>query len=236
MNMKLKCASAPALRRSAAGISSTAMTAVLALSLSALSLWGLGLLGGVLIADDGGSGAGGDTVGTLPLMSNPPPPPPELISPPPGGPGAPGVMMPTGPATPILTLEGPVNEVQAMIVDAYGDGGVYVRWLGNGIARFEFYGRDTVLLDRTLFQNSFVKARILVGSSFQGAIATIKVDDVVKSTRALVAGTLDTRLHTMTQTGLIDHGVIWHAESVQHVHAVLAIKGNANLIKLEQRD
>jgi len=200
----------------------------LTLGLALTLLAGLGSLTGALIADGGasGSGAGGDTVGTLPLLSLPPAP---LIDPD-GGETA------TGPATPILTMSGPIAELQGMIVDAYGDGGVVLTWLGNGNGRFDFYGHDTVILDRTRFQNSFVKAQIAIGSSFQGALVKISVNDVVRATHAASAGTVDTRLRKMTQTGLVDLGVVWHAESAQHVHAVLSFKGSGNLIKIEQRD
>lgn len=199
--------------------------APLILSIALTLLAGLGLFRGALIADGGGSGAGGDTVGTLPLLTLPGAP---LIDPN-GNPMF-------GPMTPILTLSGPVSEVTSMIVDAYGDGGYVLTWLGNGNARFDFYGHDTIILDRTRFQNSFVKAQIAIGSSFQGALVKISVNDVVRSTHAVTAGTVDTRLRKMAQTGLIDMGVVWHAENAQHVHSVLAFKGSGNLIKIDQRD
>lgn len=200
----------------------------LALVLALTLLAAFGLLGGALIADGGasGSGAGGDTVGTLPLLSQPPAP---LIDPNGGIPS-------TGPATPILSLSGPLPELTGMIVDAYGDGIVVLTWLGNGDVRFDFYGHATVILDRTRFLNSFIKAQITIGSSFQGALVKLTVNDVLRSTHALSAGTIDTRLRKMTQTGLVDQGVVWHAENAQHVHTVISFKGSGNLIKLEQRD
>jgi hypothetical protein len=200
----------------------------LALGLALTVLTGLGFFARELVADGGvsGSGAGGDTVGTLPLSSQPPS---NLIDPNSGSSA-------TGPATPILSLTGPLSELNGMIVDAYGDGNVYLTWLGNGNARFDFYGHDTVILDRTRFQNSFVKAQITIGSSFQGALVQLSVNDVVRSVHAISAGTIDTRLRKMTQTGLIDLGVVWHAENAQHVHSVLSFKGSGNLIKIDQRD
>lgn len=210
----------------------------LAIGIAVTLLAGLGFFASTLIAAGGsgdlspsGSGAGGDTVGTLPLMSNPPPPPSPLMAP-----GGSSSTAPTGPQTPILTLQGPLTELQSMIVDAYGDGGVYVAFLGNGIARMEFYGHDTVLLDRTAYANSFVKAQISIGSSFQNALARISVNGVIRQTHVLHEGTIDTRLRQMSQTGLIDVGVVWHAESVNHLHSVLEFKGTGNLIKIEQRD
>jgi hypothetical protein len=200
----------------------------LALVLALALLAGFGLFTGTLLADGGasGSGAGGDTVGTLPVMSNPPAP---LIDPNGGLPAS-------GPAVPILSLSGPLSELKAMIVDAYGEGYVVLTWLGNGDVRFDFYGHDTVILDRTRFLNSFIKAQITVGSSFQGAIVRLFVNDVLRSTHALSAGMIDTRLRKMTQTGLIDLGVVWHAENAQHTHSVMSFKGTGNLVKIEQRD
>lgn len=200
----------------------------LALVLALTLLAGFGLLTSTLIADGGtsGSGAGGDTVGTLPLMSQPPSP---LIDPN-------GGLIQTGPAAPILSLSGPLSELQGMIVDAYGDGSVVLTWLGTGDVRLDFYGHDTVILDRTRFLNSFIKAQITIGSSFQGAIVKLFVNDVLRSTHALSAGTIDTRLRKMTQTGLVDQGVVWHAVNAQHVHSVMSFKGSGNLLKIEQRD
>lgn len=198
---------------------------------------GLCWLGGHLVAGDlhyapSGGGAGGDSVTGLPLMADP-----GMGSNPAGEHDAyPGHLMPTGPSTPIFALVGTQAEIDAAVFDAYGPGSMNVVDLGNGLVRYEFYGRVTVELRRAQFQASFVSAQILVGSSFQGAKAIVKVNDAFKAKHMLHEGARDLHLHQLVQSGVVDLGLNWHARNTQGVHRVIAIDDHGSLIRIDQRD
>jgi hypothetical protein len=203
---------------------------------------GLALLvvaAGAVWAGDGtplapsGSGAGGDSVGSLPLSAGGPPTGPSRAGP---RDGYPGHQMPAGPATPILSLVGTQAELDAVVFDAYGTGSMASFDLGNGLVRYEFYGRVTVELRRAQFQTSFVSAQLVIGSSFQGAKAVIKVDGQFKAKHILNEGVRDLHLHQLVQSGIVDLGLNWHARNLQNVHRVIAIDDVGNLIRIDQRD
>lgn len=203
-----------------------------------IGLLALTMSAGALIADDemglaaSGTGAGGDSVGSLPFTA--PPPPAGTTG---ANAGEPGQVATTGPATPIFTLVGTQAELDLVIHDAQGTGSVTRVVLGNGLVRYEFYGRVTVWLDRSAFQSSFVSAQILIGASFQGALAKLRVDDVLKAKQILLAGSRDMRLHQLLNAGIVDLGLNWHALSPTGVHAILAVDAApGNLIRVDQRD
>lgn len=214
------------------------LNAVLLLIGTAL-LVGTVLTVGAVWASDGtplapsGSGAGGDSVGSLPLRAGPPRPGAQSTS---AGGAHPGLLMPSGPSRPILTLVGTQSELDALVFDAYGVGSINSIDLGNGLVRMEFHGHITVELRRAELLTSLVSAQIVIGSSFHGGKAKVKVNDVVKSKQILTEGARDMRLRQLVQAGIVDQGLNWHAVSLQGVHAVLDVSDQGNLIRIQQRD
>lgn len=185
---------------------------------------------GALIADGGdgpsafgGGGTGGDTVGSLPLLSIPPPGFEEF-----------------GPDKPSLALTGRDEDVRAVVADAYGlaEGACCVRVVTEipETYRYEFFGRLVVLVDRGQFQERSVATHLLIGASFQGGLAEIRVGGQLRATQVLHEGLLDLRLRSLDNAGVLNLGLNWHAANVEGVHRVIAVKATNNLIKVEQRE
>lgn len=179
-----------------------------------------------------GSGAGGDSVGSLPLQAGPPRGGQSTSV---GG-SHPGLLIPSGPSRPIFTLVGTPSELEALVFDAYGVGTIDTVDLGNGLVRMEFHGRMTVELRRAELLTSLVSAQIVVGSSFHGGKAKLKVNDVFKAKQILTEGARDMRLRQLVQAGVVDLGLNWHAVSLQGAHRVLDFSDHGNLIRIQQRD
>ena len=196
--------------------------------LAALALL-LALGTGALIAEGeggstsfGGAGTGGDTVGSLPLMAAPP--------------GS-----ETGePLQPIFTLIGRDQDVLDLIIDAYPTAAdAAYRRVGleePGLSRYEFYGRLVLVLDRAALQQLDVSGEILVGSSFSGGMAQLRVNNQLRATQVLYPGSFDMRLRLLDATGVLGQGLSWHALSLSGVHRVIAAKSFEDRIKLEQRE
>lgn len=203
------------------------------------SLSATALIVGAVWAGDGvpmspsGSGAGGDSVGSLPLRAGPPPPGGQSTS---VGGSHPGLLLPSGPSRPIITLVGTPNELEALVFDAYGIGSPETVDLGKGLVRMEFHGRMTIELRRAELLTSLVSAQIVVGSSFHGGQAKLKVNDVFKAKQILTEGARDMRLRQLVQAGVVDQGLNWHAVSLQGAHRVLDFSDHGNLIRIQQRD
>jgi hypothetical protein len=185
----------------------------------------------VLAGDDAGmldSGGGGDTVGSLPLMSSQPP-----------GSGGTTIGIGIGPERPIATLTGPRDEVLAAILLAEptgADGEARLFHLVNGEIRIEFYGRIRLLLDRQLLHDSPVHAGISVGSTFAGGLASYRVGGQLRAVEPLSIGPIDLRLRDLDDAGVLDQGLNWHAISLAQTHRVIDIEADGNLIELSQRD
>jgi hypothetical protein len=185
----------------------------------------------VRAGDDGASeSGGGDTVGSLPLLSS--------NGPPLGAPGG-GTTIEVGPTMPIATLSGPREAVLAAILDAYPtgpDGQVRLIHLWDGEIRVEFYGRVCVVLDRQLIQDTPVRAEVVVGSTFAGGIAQYRVGGQLRATDVLELGAKDFRLSELDRAGVLVQGLNWHGVSPLFVHRVIAIQAAGNLISIQQRD
>lgn len=174
-------------------------------------------------------GTGGDTVGSLPMMSGP------------GGsqsePDAP--ISQVGPERPAFALTGLESEVLAAIVDAFptGPDGRFARIdLPDGRVRYEFHGRMSVLLNRSRMLLGTVRAQTVVGSTFLGGVAQVSVGGVPRATEALAIGIKDLRLQTLDNMGVLVQSLRWHAVSLQNAHRVLVIKSAGNQIRIDQRD
>jgi hypothetical protein len=175
-------------------------------------------------------GGGGDTVGSLPLMSGPPPP--ES-----GGGSVQTIGI--GPETPIASLIGPRQAVFASILDAQPlgpDGAYRVVELSGDDVRVEFYGRVQVLIDRAAILDGKVRSEILVGTTFLGGIAQVHVGGVLRAVGPLTFGATDFKLKSLDEGGVLTLGLDWHAISLDHRHRVLAVRAAAGVIELEQRD
>jgi hypothetical protein len=169
-------------------------------------------------------GGGGDTVGSLPLMS---------------GPGDPGSWDPNALPLPIFALEGTPLEVEACILDAYPtgpDGACRVVRLGQDRVRYEFHGRMTVVLDRPFLRASALLGQVVVATPFGGGVAAIEVGGHARAVQTLEPGVTDLRLRTLERCGALDQGVVWHAVTLLGEHRRIELGARGNLVFVQQRD
>jgi hypothetical protein len=197
----------------------------------------LGLLARVLVADEVptsfGGGAGGDTVGSLPMMAGPG-----------HGSGGDELEKYLGPVQPAFGLEGLEVEIQALILDAYPlgpDAGFERIPLANGRVRYQFIGRVGLVLDRTLVGQTLVgqgtvRSVAVIGATFHGGMAQIAVGGQVRAQQALLMGVKDLRLAALDDAGVLAQGLNWHGVSPTWQHRVFAVRALDNTIKIEQRD
>lgn len=174
------------------------------------------------------SGGGGDTVGSLPLMSSQPP-----------GSGGTTIGIGIGPERPIAALSGPRDDVLAaiLVAEPTGAGGeARLFHLVNGEIRVEFYGRIRLLLDRQLLHDTPIRAEIHVGSTFAGGMAAYLVGGQLRAIEPLYLGVIDLRLSELDAAGVLDQGLNWHGVSLEQLHRVIEIEAGGNLIELNQRD
>lgn len=176
-------------------------------------------------------GTGGDTVGSLPMMSAPPSG---------GTTGETSSLSNTiGPDRPGFALVGLEAEVLAAIVDAYptGPDGCFERVvLPNGRVRYQFLGRMNVLLDRAFMSTGRVRAHTVVGMPFVGGVATISVANIPRASEPLALGSKDLKIQQLDASGVLDQVFRWHAVSLQNRHRVIYIKTVGNVLRVEQRD
>lgn len=173
-------------------------------------------------------GTGGDSIGSLPLMSA-------------GGPGANGSLGENlvGPVRPAFSLTGTQEHLLAAIVEAFptgADAGYAVVPLPDGRLRLEFYGRVTVVLDHARLMSTPVTGQIRIGSSFQGGVASLEVGGQIRQVQALPLGLLPLPLQQLSSSGVLQLGMVWHAVSLQSAHRVLEIKKIGERVRVEQRD
>ena len=176
---------------------------------------------GVLLAF-GGGGTGGDTVGSLPMLFAPPTPS-EL-----------------GPEKPIVCLVGTDAEVHAAVRDAYATG-MDAGYLRVALEtpnqyRYEFYGRLVLELDRNLVQLRKVSVRTVVGQSFAGGMVQVRVNNVLRATQMLAAGSIDMRVSMLDAAGILEQGFNWHAISLAGDHRILVMSALGDEVKIEQRE
>ena len=201
----------------------------LALGLGAL------LCGGLSAGDEptafGGGGTSGDTVGSLPMMAG-------------SGSGQQGGFTlgewHTGPAVPAFALVGDETELLGMIIDAYPTGvdAGFARFdLGTpGRVRYEFYGRNVIILDRAAFHAGTVRGVVVIGSTFEGGVAQLMVGTTVRAQQVLTEGISDMRLKTMDAAGVLDQRLTWHGMNQVPQHRIIAVEAVGNTIEINQRD
>jgi len=179
-----------------------------------------------LLAAPGGGGGGGDSIGSLPLTS--------------AGPG-------TGPvrgvlttlAKPSLSLTAPKSVLEGLLLQYQGqpNASIVKSDLGNGMMRYTFIGRSSLVLDRQVLETNGVDARLEIGPSFAGGMTSIAVGGKLAVAALLPLGSLDLHLAQLSQSGVVDKEVLLHAVNASKTqHAVLAIQGAGGVLHIEQRD
>jgi hypothetical protein len=225
MRLKLSLTPSPTRRRNGG---------VLALALALVCGLGAGLVGiGSLQANENpmsSGGTGGDTVGSLPL---------NMSAPGTGEKGSTGSNLLAGPERPAFALTGMEGDILATIVDAYptGPDGSYARYpLANGRVRYEFYGRMTLILNRSHMLEGMVRGQTVVGYSFAGGVASVSVGGIPRATEALVVGVRDLQVPALDSSGILTEGLAWHAVSLANRHRILYLSSIGNTIRVDQRD
>jgi len=212
-----RCSPLAALRASVAG------AFVLALSLLAV---------GGDEAMFGGSGSGGDSIGSLPLTA-------------PGGgqsdgsigeAGAPGLI---GPARPSIALTGREADLLAVLLNATpisADANYDVFELADGRLRLEFYGQLSLLLDRERLMTLPVIAQLRIGSTFQGGAATLSVAGEARGVQALPLGYLPLPLQQLSGAGVLPLGLEWRAQSLGGLVREIDVHQTGSVIHVVQHD
>ncbi|HVS09331.1 MAG TPA: hypothetical protein VMS76_05595 [Planctomycetota bacterium] len=173
-----------------------------------------------------GGGGGGDSIGSLPLTS--------------AGSGAgPARGVLTTLAKPSLSLTAPKSVLESVLLQYHPQpsASLVKSDLGNGMMRYTFLGRSSLVLDRKVLEANGVDARLEIGPSFAGGMATIAVGGKLAVATLLPLGSLDLHLAQLSQSGVADKDVLLHAVNASKTqHAVLAIHGAGGVLQIDQRD
>jgi hypothetical protein len=186
----------------------------------------LGLAAAAPLLAAPGGGGGGDSIGSLPLTS--------------AGSGsglARGVL--TTFAKPSLSLTAPKSVLESVLLQYHPQPNAYIvkSDLGDGMMRYTFLGRSSLVLDRQVLEANGIDARLEIGPSFAGGMATIAVGGKLAVATLLPLGSLDLHLAQLSQSGVADKDVLLHAVNASKAqHAVLAIHGAGGVLHIDQRD
>jgi hypothetical protein len=174
-----------------------------------------------------GGGGGGDSIGSLPLTSAG------------SGSSGPARGVLTTLAKPSLSLTAPKSVLDSVLLQYHPqpNASLVKSDLGNGMMRYTFVGRSSLVLDRQVLEANGIDARLEIGPSFAGGMATIAVGGKLAVATLLPLGSLDLHLAQLSQSGLADKDVLLHAVNASKAqHAVLAIHGAGGVLHIDQRD
>lgn len=164
---------------------------------------------------------GGDAIGSLPFAGQPP-----------GGALAQQAM-------PSIVLEGPdLAAIQALVIDAWGDGYAELFNLGiGGWVRVELQGSVSLVLDRNQLASSPVRYGLDVSQGFSGGLGVLTQNQHILRTQILPAtGDLSLPLPLLASSGVIDQGALtMHSFNALQRHHRLEISGSGGTVRLDSR-
>lgn len=173
-----------------------------------------------LIASDGGSmfgSGGGDAIGSLPFAAGSPE----------------GVAAPV--SAPSIVLEGPtLAAIQAVVVDAYGEGYAQAFYSEEGRVRLELQGRVTLIVDRNIIGVSGVTVGLDVSQGFSSGLGILSLNQRILRTQVLpAAGDLEVPVKLLSESGVLDNGVMTlNSISVAQMHHRLDLSGSGGTIRM----
>jgi hypothetical protein len=171
-------------------------------------------------AAGGGGGGGGDAVGSLPATHG--------GAPDAGAFGTPGALGETF----ALKILCEARQIDALVVQAVGDGRVHVRDLdGRGTLELTFQGEVHLTLDRRVLGQGFLAAALEIGPAFSGGVVKASAGERT-SLQPLAAGELALPLQQLAWVGLIDVGVDVIATTPARKASRLALRANGEVVQI----